>query len=182
MKNPPSIDTLAEAIQEILTETLIPEVELLLSSPLMKELGLDSLDMIEASFALEEAFDVEFSGRNAIEELDRVVGDEIILREGFLTDLGTKILLQRMPALAEVELPGSLRAADIPQYFTIRTFAGVIKDFYDQTPDLSPNGEVAVLVGLEVISKGSGEPVPPPTGDEILESWLEEKSKEISGE
>lgn len=178
----PGLDALAEKIRELLSKIVDPSVRLELDRPLMRDHGLDSLDMIETSFALEEFFGFQFSGRNAIEELDRRLGNERILAGGALTPLGREVLLQRMPELGEVALPETLHAAEIPQYFTIRTYARVIQDYYDHAPRISPeNGEPVVLDGFALVSARSRRPVEVPTGDELLDSWLDARERELSG-
>ena len=176
----PALDDLAEKIRELLTRIVDPSVKLELDTPLMKGLGLDSLDMIETSFALEEFFGFQFSGRNAIEELDRRIGNGRILDQGALTPLGREILLGRMPELRTVTLPLVLHPAEIPQYFTIRTYARVIKDYYDHAPRVcAATGEAVVLDGFALVSERTRRPVVAPTGDEILDSWLDAREREL---
>ena len=177
----PALDALAEKIRELLARIVDPKVKLDLDTPLMKGHGLDSLDMIETSFALEEFFGFEFSGRNAIEELDRRLGDGRILDQGVLTPLGRDALFERMPELRSVALPPALHPAEIPLYFTIRTYARVIKDFYDDAPDVDPaTGEQVVLDGFALVSERSRSPVVAPSGDDLLEAWLEAKAGDLA--
>jgi acyl carrier protein len=176
----PALDDIAEKIRELLSKIVDPSVELELDTPLMKGHGLDSLDMIETSFALEEFFGFQFSGRNAIEELEKRLGNGRILEQGALTALGREVLLGRMPELRAVALPGTLHAAEIPQYFTIRTYARVIKDYYDHAPKVTADtGEPVVLDGFALISERSRRPVAAPTGDELLDSWLDAQEREL---
>ncbi len=134
MKSPPSFEAVEDKVREIFIETLEPDGELDYSRPLITELGFDSLDMIELSFALEEFFGIEFSSRNAITELDRIVGDDRILSESKLTDLGRELVLERMPELTEVDLPADLTVNSLPSYFTLHTFVRIIHDFYVHAP------------------------------------------------
>ena len=181
VNNPPSLDVLAEKIRDLLVVTLKPEAQIDLTSSLMDELGFDSLDMIETSFALEEYFGFEFSGRNPVEELDRRLGADRILRDGVLTPLGKQVLFERMPELAEVDLPDGLHATQLPQHFNILTYARLVKDFYDHAPAICPEtGEATVLDELKLVSQQSRKPVLCPTGDEILEQWLDSKAKELA--
>lgn len=180
VKNAPSVEALAETIRDLFEETLRPEAPLDLERPLMAEQGCDSLDMIEASFALEEHFGFAFSGRNPIEELDRRVGGGLILREGCLTPKGREILLERMPELACVALPETLRAADLPQYFNVLTYARLVKDFYDGTPDTCPEtDEDVVLDGTAMVSATTRRPVEAPAGEALLEAWLDAKAEAL---
>ena len=175
----PALDDLAEKIRELLAKIVDPKVKLELDTPLMKGHGLDSLDMIETSFALEEFFGFQFSGRNAIEELDRRIGNARILDQGALTPLGREMLLTRMPELRTVELPVTLHPAEIPQYFTIRTYARVIKDYYDHAPRVDASGEPVVLDGFALVSERARSPVAAPSGDQLLDSWLDAKEREL---
>jgi acyl carrier protein len=178
----PALDDIAEKIRELLSRIVDKNVELELDTPLMKGLGLDSLDMIETSFALEEFFGFQFSGRNAIEELDRRTGGGRILDHGVLTALGREILLGRMPELRAVTLPDTLHAAEIPQYFTINTYARVIKDYYDHAPKVcASTGEPVALDGFALVTERSRRPVAAPTGDQLLDSWLDARERELEG-
>jgi hypothetical protein len=137
--------------------------------------------MIETSFALEEFFGFQFSGRNAIEELDKRVGNGRILDQGALTALGRDVLLERMPELRAVTLPPTLHPAEIPQYFTIRTYARVIKDYYDHAPkSTADTGEPVVLDGFALVSERSRRAVAAPTGDELLDAWLDARERELA--
>ena len=180
MKSPPALDDLAETIREILVRIVKPGVDLELDRALMKEHGLDSLDMIETSFALEEFFGFDFSGRNAIQELESRLGGGRVLADGVLTPLGREALYERMPELRTVDLPPTLHAAELPQYFTIRTYARLIKDFYDHAPEVCPDsGEQVVLDGWSLVSERSRRPVDAPKGDQLLDSWLDAKAREL---
>ncbi len=181
MHDPPLFDAIEQKVWEIFVETLEPPQEVPRNRPLIEELGFDSLDMIELSFALEEFFGFEFGSRNAIEELDRRVGGEQILSGGFLTELGREVVLERMPELRKVELPSDLAAAALPRFFTLATFARILHDFYLHAPDLCPcTGEPVVAKGLKLVTKEGAEPVAAPSGDELLERWLETKAAELT--
>ena len=181
MTNPPSLEDLAERIRELLIETLKPEAEIDLGTPLMNGLGFDSLDMIETSFALEEFFEFEFSGRNPIEELDKRTGGGKILVEGMLTELGRTALLERMPELGDADLPTEMDIHHLPQYFSVLTYARLVKDFYDQAPASCPDtGEATVLDGFKLVGEQTAVPIATRTGDEILELWLDQKARQLA--
>ncbi len=181
MQNPPTLSALESRVREIFVETLRPDEEVRTDLPLIEELGFDSLDIIELSFALEEEFGFEFSSRNAIEELDRRVGDNLILREGCLTALGRSIVVERMPELASVSLPEELSPAALPAHFTLETFARILHSFYLAAPDVCPEtGETAVVDDFSIVSEISRQPVQVPSGDDLLETWLQQRTVEIT--
>ena len=181
MQNPPTWSALESRVREIFVETLRPDDEVPTARPLIEELGFDSLDIIELSFALEEEFGFEFSSRNAIDELDRMVGGDLILREGYLTALGRSIVIERMPELATVSLPEELRPAAIPAHFTLETFVRILYDFYLHAPDVCPETlETAVVDDFLIVSEISRQPVRIPSGDDLLEEWLQQRMVEIT--
>ncbi len=180
MKNAPDFDALEAKVREITIATLQPELEIDAQLSLIQDLGFDSLDMIELSFALEEFFGFEFSSRNALEELERRVGDGVVLKDGVLTAVGRELVLERMPELSHIEMDPDLGSAALPVYFTLRTFVRILHDFYVNAPDTCPEtGEPAVLDGFAIVSQTSRKPIEAPTGDELLERWLETKSLEL---
>jgi len=180
VKNPPSFEAVETKVREICAESLVFEGELDCHRPLIAELGFDSLDMIEVSFALEEFFGVEFASRNAITELDRILGGERILAENKLTELGRKLVFERMPELADVDLPEDLAVSGLPGYFTVQTFARIIHDFYAQAPDSCPEtGEEVVLDDFQLVLAKSRESVDLPAGDVLMQSWLDAKASEL---
>ena len=181
MQNPPTLSALESRVREIFVETLRPDEEVRTDRSLIEDLGFDSLDIIELSFALEEGFGFEFSSRNAIEELDRRVGDNRILAEGCLTALGRSIVIERMPELAAVSLPEELRPAALPAHFTLQTFTRILYDFYLHAPDVCPETlETTVVDDFLIVSETSRQPVHVPSGDDLLEQWLQEKMLEIT--
>ena len=180
MKDAPSFEAIEHKVREIFVNTLQPESEVPGDQALIEELGFDSLDMIEFSFALEEFFDLEFASRNAIVELDRILGNDRVLHEGKLTPLGLQVALERMPELRETELPAELSVNSLPSYFTLHTFVRIIKESYDSAPEKCPEtGEEAVIEDFKVVAKDSRQPIPMPAGDQILDRWLEARAAEL---
>lgn len=181
MKQPPSASKLCEKIEEILRENIEVQGELTHDAALMKELGLDSLDMIELSFSLEEFFGFEFASKDAFEALDEATNGAI-LAAGQFTDLGRKVVLQRAPELAEMGLPESLGPLGLQQYYSVATFARLIREFYLAAPDRCPRtGEDVIEKEFRLISANTSEPVGTLTGDDILEAWVQDMATNLPG-
>ena len=180
MIHPPDMEALTRKILEIV-ETVVDNGEPLKPDiPLMSGLGLDSLDLIEVSFALEEFFEFQFGERNAVEVLDRALGGDRLIRTGKLTPEGLKMALRRMPELASLELPEELSPLELQQYYTIESFARLIREFYLAAPDRCPEtGEAAVLDQFRIVYETSREPVPVPGGDELIDRWVARMAAEI---
>ncbi len=182
IKNAPSLESITEKVIEIMEENIEIAGELKKDAPLAAGLGLDSLDLIETSFSLQEFFEFDFSDKNAMEALNEVMGGELIIADGLLTDLGREMVLKRMPELSSVELPEKLTAAQLQQYFTVETFARLILEFYQAAPETCPEtGESVVVKDFKIVAENSGTPVKTLSGDEIIDRWVNETVPVLQG-
>ena len=171
---------IVEKIEALMHEHIELRQPLKTDVPLIKGLGFDSLDLIETSFTLQEFFEFDFSDKNPLEELDRALGEGSILSENQLTELGMKMVRKRMPELAHVDLPEQLTAADLQQYYTVETFARLIREFYINAPETGPhNGEETLCRDFKIVGAESGEPVTMPSGDELVDAWVREQVEAI---
>lgn len=178
MQNPPDIAMITAKLMEILNDTVESKEPFNSDRPLMKEQGLDSLDMIEFSFAIEEHFGFQFSDSNFLDELEKQVGHGKIVNEGVVTDLGLDIAKRRMPILNDIELDDRLTPPALINYYTLQTFAAIIMDFYVAIPDVCPKtGEKTILDGLNPVAEKSRTPVEAPNGDDLVEQWANETAK-----
>lgn len=182
MKQPPSSAMMCAQIEKILRENIDVEGELTHDAALMKDLNFDSLDMIELSFSLEEFFGFEFATKDAFETLDELT-DGAILENGEFTERGRQVMLQRAPELASKELPEKLSPMVLQQYYSIETFARLIRAFYVAAPDVCPRtGETVVARDFKLVSEQSSEPVGTLTGDDILDAWAKETAAMLANE
>lgn len=173
MEQPPSLEALTQQVKAIIEKSLDEPTDLAIDRPLILEQGLDSLDMIEAGFALEEFFEFAFAEKTAIEELDKALGGERLLQQGVLTEEGRAAVLQRSPELAHLELPDSLGLMTLQGYYTVETYARLIREFYLALPDVDPEtGEKIVLDGFKPVTQ-SGQAVQVPDGDALIDAWVE---------
>lgn len=174
MKNPPSPQRLTEKIRELLQTHVEVEGEIRDDAALMKEMNLDSLDMIEFSFSLEEFFGFEFASKDAFETLDAAT-EGAILEGGVFTEMGREMVLRRAPELKSKALPESLSPMVLQQFYSIETFARLIREFYLAAPETCPRtGELVVEKDFKITSGETGQPVGTLSGDEILDRWVEE--------
>lgn len=177
----PAEQDVQNKVAEILGQTVDLEKELNPDSALMADLGLDSLDLIEFSFALEEFFEFPFSDKNPIESLDMELGEGLILDEqGHLTDLGMEMVFRRMPELKAMALPEALTPHALEQYYALTTFVRLIMEFYQALPEVdAESGERVVLKDLKPVTEESGTAVTPPEGDVLVSAWVEKTAAEI---
>ncbi|MDJ0840094.1 MAG: phosphopantetheine-binding protein [Acidobacteriota bacterium] len=174
--NIPSIDAVCQKIVELIEENTDPPKPLTPDAPLVAELGLESLDIIEMGFSVQETFDFDFSDINPIEELDKLLGGNRLLAEGRLTDEGKRVALGRMPELEAVELPEELTIHKLQEYFTIRTFARLIDEFYRALPEKLESGEPVIIRDFRPCTE-SGAEVPLPKADSLVMVWVEKQAE-----
>jgi acyl carrier protein len=180
MKDVPTLAEICHKLEEIIAEHVEFEAPLRHDSPLVKEQGFDSLDLIETSFTIQEYFNFEFSDKNPVEELEKALGDGRIIDAGKLTPLGRKMVLQRMPELSGVDLPDEIGAAELQQYYTLETYGRLILEFYEGTPDTCPEtGAEILLDNFKPVNGETGAEVLPPTGDELVERWVKARLTEL---
>lgn len=173
----PSFDEIAEQVLEIFNG--ITREQLRRDLPLIAEQGVDSLDMTEAAFDIEDLFGVEFPEREPLMELSKRLPPDTVVKDQFLTPRGRELLLERMPELSGVSLPEDLRVYDVARYWTVDTFARLIHDVFSYMARDDESGRAsAVWDGEGFVHADSREPVEPPPGEELLELWLTQKVAE----
>ncbi|CAM2006988.1 acyl carrier protein [Acanthopleuribacter pedis] len=185
MPNVPSLAELAAKVEELLYETTdIDNQPVPHDRPLMGEIGLDSLDMIELGFAMDEFFGFQFSDRNAVELLDeRLGGGVLVAPTGYLTEQGRAMVLRRMPELEHLDLPEPLKMVEVQQYYTLETFARLMREFYVALPETCPETGEAVEVVDFVPQTAEGKVrVEPPRGDVLIDQWVDRAALEINAE
>jgi len=178
----PSREEIAERIVALVEEAAEPTGDVTPDAPLIAELGLDSLDVIELGFSIQENFDFAFSDKNAIDELDRALGGDVVLTEGRLNDLGWSIVRERMPELATVEIPEELTIHQLQNYYTVNTFARLIHELYEALPERHPETDELVVIENFRVRTASGGEVPLPDGDKLVDAWIAEKAEQIRRE
>lgn len=173
----PSFDEIADQVLEIFNG--VTREQLQRDLPLIAEQGVDSLDMAEAAFDIEDLFGVEFPEREPLMELSKRLPPDTVVKDQFLTPRGRQLLLERMPELSAVNLPEDLSVYDVARYWTVDTFARLIHDVFTHMARGDQSGRASAVWGGEgFVHPDSGEPVEPPPGEELLESWLEQKVAE----
>lgn len=180
MLEPPSLDALCAEVSLILAQTCQRPIESN-DRPLIGDLGLDSLDMIESAFSLEDRFGFQFAERHPLEVLNDRLGGDRIIQNGELTGLGRQMAVSRMPELAGHDLGERITADGLQQFYSVVTYARMIREFYLALPDRDPSsGETVVLDDWKPVTKESRVEVKPPTGNQLMDDWAERTAAELS--
>ena len=172
----PSFDEIADQVLEIFNG--VTREQLKRDLPLIAEQGVDSLDMTEAAFDIEDRFGLEFPEREPLMELSKRLPPDSIVKDQILTPRGRELLLDRMPELRSVALPEHLGIYDVSRYWTVDTFARLVFDVFAHMEHEESTDPPAAWVGHGFVHSASGEPIEATRGEDLLDLWLEQKVAE----
>jgi acyl carrier protein len=172
----PSFDAIADQVLEIFNR--VTRKQLRRDLPLVAEQGVDSLDMTEAAFDIEDRFGLEFPEREPLMELSKRLPPDTLVKGQILTTRGRELLLERMPELHSVNLPEDLGIYDVFRYWTVDTFARLVFDVFAHMEQKASTDPPVVWGGHGFVHPASDEPVEATRGEDLLDLWLEQKVAE----
>ena len=144
-------------------------------SSLEQDLGAESLDYLDLAFLLEKEFKVRLPRRSVLERAEEHLGQGVLVRSGQVTELGLKVLRQTMPEVDAADIRDGLRAAEVGQLLTSRTFERVVRLLLEAKQEAQArgcskcNGTLQAAERTpELVCLDCGELTPLPSGDEVL--------------
>ena len=96
-------------------------------SVLVRELGADSIDLLDLTFLIEEKFGVTIEPGEFEKRVRAQTPGGIYEEDGVLTDAALAELRRLLPELGETALPSGLRKADIPGRLNVSVFVHAIQ-------------------------------------------------------
>jgi len=90
------------------------------------DLKLDSLDLLDVIFQLEQKFKIKISPRSIERRAKEQLGDKPFEVGGVYTADGLAELRKAMPEVPEEEWVEGLRTADLPKRFRVGTFVNLV--------------------------------------------------------
>lgn len=167
-------DEVATRVRTLTAENLELELEDVQMESSFFELGAESLDLLDVAFALESEYRISFPRTDILERATGHFGEDALVKDGLVTDLGLQLLREGMPELdPELVKPG-LRDIEVAQRITVGSFARITQRLIDakaEFPRTCPDCGAA-LVESEVMPEfecsGCGKIVPVPSGDDVL--------------
>ncbi|MFC1745619.1 acyl carrier protein [Candidatus Riflebacteria bacterium] len=113
-------------LKELISEMLgIEADEISMESVLVGDLGMESIDMLDLTFQLEEKFGVhvdpaEFSGRAS-------PGDNIFAEDGrTFTENGLEVIKKHLPQIPEDNFYKGLTSLELPSLLTVEVFVDLV--------------------------------------------------------
>jgi len=119
-----------EKVKEAIVDALgVDAEEVRPSSVLFDDLGAESLDLLDIVFRLEKAFGIKIPRGGLQQDILAAEGvkEADVLVDGTLTELGAKMLKERMPEVNQDKLVAGFRIDDIPTLFTVQTFVKIVQ-------------------------------------------------------
>jgi acyl carrier protein len=138
------------------------------------ELGAESLDLLDIAFALESEYRIQFPRTDILERATEHFGEDALVKDGLVTDLGLQLLREGMPELDPELIKPGLRDTDVAKKITIGSFARITQRLIDAKAEFSRTCPDCggTLVESEAMPEfeceSCGKIVPVPSGDEIL--------------
>jgi acyl carrier protein len=146
---------------------------------IMTDLGGTSLDFLDMTFRLEQAFGVRLSHATIVDHIEEAFGEgKAIDAQGSLTADAVEILRSRFGA--EGALQPGMYADEVPRLVTPATLAVGVREILSRLPATCTHCKATKWEssnGARVKCGACGKDAVYPDGDALIRSWLEETAK-----
>ncbi len=175
-------------VREVVAEALELEVDEVHLSDSLFELGAESLDLLDMAFMLEKEYQIQFPRTDILERATTHFGEDALVLDGIVTDMGLKLLEKGMPELDPGVLKPGLKAIEVAQMISVESFFRITLRLLEAKHSFSKvcpacGGQLEESDFMpEFVCKDCQEIVPLPSGDEILLQDLLDLAKEAGVE
>ena len=123
-----SATEILEQLKPLLVEVLgVRPDEIHRNSELVADLGAESIDLLDLTFRVEEAFNVRIEANELEREAIRQMPGGVYEKDGYLTEEALAEIRRAAPELDQAKLVTGLRKADIPSLLTVGFFVSLIQ-------------------------------------------------------
>src|SRR5262249_10772623 len=166
------------AVQAAIGEALqIPEEKVTPDRSLIKDLGVESLDLIDVNFRLEQDFNIVMPRKYLLDHVEELFGEGTAIDDqDRLTAAAVTIWNTRIGAAGSAVHAGMSIEA-VPALVTPRTLVMVVEEILATCPAACPAcGKAAWTVadGRAITCGQCGTHAPLLTGDDVIRQWLED--------
>jgi len=170
--------TIYRAVQTAIGEALqIPEEKVTPDRSLIKDLGVESLDLIDINFRLEQDFNIVMPRKYLLDHVEELFGEGTAIdSQDRLTGAAVTIWNARLGS-AGAPVRAGMSIEEVPALVTPRTLVMVVEEILATRPATCPAcGKSAWTVADErFITCGQcGARAPLSTGDDVIRQWLED--------
>jgi acyl carrier protein len=117
-------DKLLPLVQEV---TGVPEERIRMESVLVEDLGAESLDLLDLSFLIEEAFGVTIGADEFERQVRNGSPESVYDRDGFLTEEAISRLREALPEVPPEKLQPGLPKVTLPKVLNVAVFVHQIQ-------------------------------------------------------
>ena len=139
------------------------------------DLGAESLDLIEITMETETLFNIWLPQKSILESAAEVFGQDVLVRDGFLTSEGKRLLSRRLPAEDAHTFEGEVSLKDLNRYFLrVSTWVHMINGLVQHTPLRCPEcgGKMTGGTSFDVKCNDCGHVVALRSGEELNLEWV----------
>lgn len=177
-----SEETVLREVRTAIAETLGADPESVRpESSLIRDLGNESLDLLDINYRLEQKFSLKMARHFILEHIENMFGEGAAIDEGGkLTGNAIALLKIRMGD----QLPENVAEMDmdeVPQLITVQTLVRNVMDILGTLPEACTScGAKAWKVEDEthVLCVACGDPAVYATGDELIDNFLKQVQEE----
>jgi acyl carrier protein len=182
-------DEVEQRVLEVIARAMDrPVEEVKPTSSLELDLGAQSLDYLDIAFSLEREFRIQFPRADFMQRASDHFGEENLVQNGVITDLGLRLLVKGMPELDPADLKPGLKVTEVRKMFIVATFIRVVRQLLAakaamnrSCPDCGTTmNESSTLP--ELICPACGKQVPLPSGDDVLFDHLMSVSDAVTAD
>jgi acyl carrier protein len=141
----------------------------------LTDLGAESLDLIEITMETETQFHIFLPDKSILETAVEVFGPDVLEKDGYLTEEGKRLLLERMPEAEAQAFEGQVAVKDLQAYFLkVGTWVRMIQDLAQYTPAecASCGGPMGASMGFRMKCERCGQEVTLRSGEELNREWV----------
>lgn len=170
-----SDEVIFEKVKNAIVEALgVEEEEVKPDASLIDDLGAESLDFLDIGFRLDKEFGIRSSRSSIFAKATQMFGEDVVQKEGALTEIGAQLLKERMPEIEPSKIKEGLSLAEIPRFFTVETMVRTTKELLSHIPSECPGCGSASLLKEGAILKCNDcqKEIAVPSGDELVDKFL----------
>ena len=142
----------------------------------LSDLGAESLDLLEITMETEDEFGILMPQNDILHVGHEVFGQDILVRDGVLTQQGARFLQHRLPFNSDAIAVG-MSVADVVRIFQrVSTWVRVIQGLLEQSPTQCPScgSKLSKPLAARVKCTSCDTEVDLPAGDDLNRRWVEE--------
>jgi len=166
-----------EKFSRIVERSLRIDGSQILPDAYLTDLGAESLDLIEISMETESQFHIFLPDKSILDTAVEVFGSDILEKEGYVTEEGKRLLLQRMPEADAQTFEGAVPVKDLQRYFLrVNTWVRMIQGLVRYTPSqcASCGGVMAASMGFRMKCAQCGHEITLRSGEDLNREWVRE--------